>query len=224
MVQAKIISYNIMAHRSREENVKEIRKKVGNIKTIWSETEEFSLEDVWNTRKECLKDHLNKKKDFCVTIQDDSVVCNDFKNKAQEFINKFGEKAVYNFFFSQTAFSRDQFNEAVGRGYLKTERLKNEICLAIPYEIIPELLELNSENEMIRLLAERYPTYYSIPSLVNHKGDHSLWKDWKEPINAVCWWFADDPQPEMPTRLELRRRAKMNKLFARNKDRYSPNT
>jgi len=213
------ISVNIMAHISRKDYIPYLKEKLGNVRVLWSRGKP-SLEKVWENRKRCLLDHKKKGKDFCLTIQDDAIICENFNKRLFDFIDSKRERWVYNLFFSHQAFSKDIFMNA--GDFYKCNKLKNEIALVIPKEAIDPILKLKSENEMVRYLQENHPSCYLIPSLVNHREGESLWKHYREPVNARAWWFADDPKPEIPTTLELRTEPIKRQWFTRHHSYKEP--
>ncbi len=178
-------SYNIMAHPSRKELAESLSAKLG-VDIIWDKSN-----NIWDTRKMCLRDHISKGKDFGITIQDDSIVCPDFKGKAEHFVSQIGNKeAIYNFFHMKYL-NRDDFNDAIKRGdncfEHRIKGITSELCFAFPTHLMEEMIDtcdkskamsihvkgINREGDWI--MDERYVkqsklrTYFCVPSLVEHR-------------------------------------------------------
>ena len=206
------VSYNIMAHPKRKEYISYLQEKLGDVKVIWD-----TQNNVWHTRKKCLRDHIKQDCDFGITIQDDSIVCDNFKEKAEEFINSIGDKdAVYNFFYAKNL-DRYIITSAVSSGfnYIRRDDIKNEICFAFPTHLITEMIKScdSKKNKKIKPIDQpdadwvmdyRYmhfndiPVYFSLPSLIDHRcpenslyyPSHSIKRTGKD--LRTCWWFDGD--------------------------------
>ena len=210
------VSYNIMAHPKRKEYIPYLLEKLGDVKVIWD-----TQNNIWHTRKKCLKDHIKQGKDIGITIQDDSIVCDDFKEKAEEFINSIGDaNAVYNFFYAQRL-DRNAIDDAIAskNNYIKFNRIMNEICFGFPTHLMQEMMDVcdnpknkkikpegynSTQNEADWVMDYRYlykkdtTVYFSLPSLIDHRcPDTSLYYTeesirWTGKDLRTCWWFIGD--------------------------------
>ncbi len=201
-IRTPSISYNIMAHPRRKEYIPGLKKELGNTKVIWDR-----YNDVWDTRKRCLQDHLKKGKDFAITIQDDVILAKDFKEKALRFICERAEVAAYNFFYIKNRQPIDELISYKEKGWVKKDIFFNEIAFAIPTSIIPELIEhcdemkSNSDSNLARFISSKMKTYYILPSIANHRDDIiSIYREgkttkWIEKKERLAWWFDKEESP-----------------------------
>ena len=211
-------SYNIMAHPKRKKYIPYLKKKLGNIKVIWD-----TDNDIFDTRQRCLEDHIKQGKDFGITVQDDAILCHDFKKKAELFVNQIGEReAIYNFYYTMHE-PNSKVDKAIRarKNYLQRDvpGIGSEIVFAFPTHLMQEMIDTcRAKTNMSAhakgidkdgkigdwALDERYakekamPTYFSVPSLVDHRVElDSLYypKGFiREDIYVFrkAWWFYGD--------------------------------
>jgi SAM-dependent methyltransferase len=202
------VSYNIMAHPKRKEYVKELEKQLPGIRVIWD-----TQNNIWHTRKKCLRDHIKQGCDFGITIQDDSLLCENFKQRAESFINQIGNtEGIYNFFYSKRI-NRDLIDKAIkeGKNYVELKMILQEICFAFPTHLMREIIKTCDDPKKKHIkpidLAEadwvmdfRYmcdkklSVYFSLPSLIDHKcAASSLYYGKmfveKRAEERTAWWF-----------------------------------
>ncbi len=200
-ISEKDININIMAHPKRKEYIPYLKEKLGHVPVIWDRKN-----SVWDTRRRCLKEHIKKNKRWSITVQDDALVCDNFKEKVVEFMNNIGvENALYNFFFS-VRFSIDELYVGIKDGFVKKGDLYNEVAFAAPTKTIPSLINYCDGISNIKcdypirkyFKSIDYPTYFSIPSLIDHRIGASIFRknvgseDYTE---RVALWFADNKNP-----------------------------
>ncbi len=192
-------SYNIMAHPDRSEYIPELKEKLGNVKVIWDKNN-----DIWDTRKRCLEHHLSMGKDFSITIQDDAIVTDDFKEKAEAFINEKGEDVLYNFYMQFNKLSPEEFLDSVKKGYIVKEKLISEIAFAMPTRLIKDVIEHCDEKarEGVRVSCGTMQSYlktivdkvyFTMPSLVDHRQITSIYREIThgrtQEVGRYAWWF-----------------------------------
>jgi peptidoglycan/xylan/chitin deacetylase (PgdA/CDA1 family) len=208
------VSYNIMAHPSRKKLVSYLQGRLGDVKVIWDKTG-----NIWDTRKMCLEDHIKQGKDFGITIQDDTILCRNFKERAERFINQIKEKeAIYNFFY-RMYLSPEEIEEAIkhNRNYIKNKLpgIVSEIVFAFPTHLMREMIDVCDSSDKMSahakgldvadwVMDERYVkdkglySYFCIPSLADHRFElDSLYypKDFINKLVYACrmaWWFCED--------------------------------
>lgn len=178
------ISFNIMIHPQRKEYLPYLKEKLGGVAAIWDRKN-----NVWDTRRRALKHHLKRNKKWCLTVQDDCILTDNFKQKVVDFINFIGnDDAVYNFYAQKGIISKADFAKAVDKGYFTKDDLTNEPAFAFPTEYIPEIIkeldnwpgihkEAGGDGGMRRFFIERgIKTYFCVPSLVDHRQVKSIFK------------------------------------------------
>ena len=208
------VSFNIMAHPSRKDYIKYLKSKLGNVKVIWD-----TQNNIWHTRQKCLQDHIKKGKDFGITIQDDAIICDNFKEKAENFINQIGEKAIYNFFYTKfvTKEPIKQAKESNVNYFLSPKAgIGSEICFAFPTKLMKKMITACNKSDKRPgfmpdnledadwVMDERFvkesklKTYFSVPSLVDHRVDiPSLYypEDYinkARSLNRKAHWFIEN--------------------------------
>ena len=193
------ISVNIMAHPSRVEMAEELSISLGGAKIIWDE-----IGSVGDTRRRCLLDHIEQDKDFALTVQDDCIVCEDFFERAIEFMLDIGKYAVYNFFAAEYSHDLGLFLKGVEQGYFEKNRLHNEVAFAMPTREIKSLIkycEISDRQRDDDFNVQKYflhngiMIYFCVPSIVQHKDDiPSIYYRGMKP-NRGAWWYVDEPNP-----------------------------
>lgn len=193
------MSVNIMAHPSRAEMAEELSASLGGAKIIWDE-----IGSVGDTRRRCLLDHIEQNKDFALTVQDDCIVCENFLDRAIEFMISVGKYAVYNFFAAGYSHDLELFLRGVEQGYFEKKRLHNEVAFAMPTKEIKSLIkycDISDRNRDDDFNLQKYfihngiMVYFCVPSIVQHKDEiPSIYYKGMRP-NRGAWWYVDDESP-----------------------------
>lgn len=116
------LNINIQAHPKRKEFIPYLLKILGkNTPVIWDEGR-----GVWDTRRRCLEQHIESGARWCLTIQDDCLLPDDFVEKATAFLKdhkclRHFEYAV-NFWFGVQ--SETLVRTRMRRGYYKSKGIK----------------------------------------------------------------------------------------------------
>ena len=186
-------NYNIMAHEKRRELAEQLAEEL-NCDIIWDRKN-----NVWDTRKRCLKHHIKSKKDIGITIQDDCTLAPNFKELAETFIReKYGNYA-YNFFYMKGRHAQEELFANQEQGYVKKKFFINEIAFGIPTSVMPEIIEhckdTDSDSLLARWITKNLTTYYPLPSLADHKQIPSIYYE-KTGKDRLAWWFYGNPCEE----------------------------
>ncbi len=191
------VNYNIMAHESRKEFIPYLQDILGDAEVIWDK-ENNCLE----TRIRCLEHHIKSGKEYGITIQDDAILADNFKKKAEDFINSIGEEAVYNFYYKKGQ-PEQPVTEAVrsGKNYIKERRLWNEIGFAMPVKLMQEMIDYltpilkrgSKKDWQIQyfLTKKKIPVYFSLPSLVDHRIIPSILNRSTSKQRTALWFSGD---------------------------------
>ncbi len=169
-----------MAHPNRAEFIPSLTNELGNVPVIWDEKS-----CVWDTRRRCLEAHLKVGAEWSLTLQDDSILTEDFVKKALAFIAKHDRRGrrthSFNFYFwnrgTLAHFSRK-------RGYYRGRGMKSGVAICLRTNLIPALLKhWEGKRELLRhddsrigrfLRSRAMYTIYPCPSLVQHRDSKSL--------------------------------------------------
>lgn len=171
-----------MAHPKRKKFVEEyLHKLLPDAVVVWDEKN-----DVWDTRRRCLEQHLESGKKWCLTIQDDCLIADDFLKKAVSFISLHNrpKRRSFSFQFYFWATGNGYVIPAMRRGFHRGTGMKSGLAICLNREVIGGLLEywkdsprlLRHDDSRIGefLRKRRIFTMYPAPSLVQHRDSESL--------------------------------------------------
>jgi len=173
------ISYSIMAHPSRSHFVPHLQK-VLDAPVSWDR----GL-GIWDTCKRAwnLHDHNS---DYHFVIQDDAILCKNFKNRVSDFVSKFKEEYAYQLYYGVKFRKKEifqMFNTGLERGYILHDKLMHGISIGMPVRIINDMIDhcntlehIPQDDSRIQnfLLSVGIKTIFPIPSLVDHRTCDSL--------------------------------------------------
>lgn len=198
------VSYNIMAHPNRKKLAEKLQKEL-ECDIIWDQDN-----NVWETRKRCLEHHIKQGCKYGITVQDDVILTDNFKEKAESLISQTGKTGIYNFFYPKR-YSAKKIDNAINQkqNYFVGDvyGIKNEICFAFPTSLMQEMIDVceksqkrinKKEGDWIMdlryVIGKKIPTYYSVPSYADHNEEiESIYYDednkQKQKIPRQAWWF-----------------------------------
>lgn len=175
------LSISIMAHPSRSHYFDRLKEKLGDVP--------FSIDQNNNLIENCKaawRSH-DPSADFHVVIQDDAIVCNNFKERAEKFITDMESERVannwpinlYNFFFKQDCSSTIMY-EYEKKGYMFEARNRGGVAICLPVNQIENMIKHydtltdRHDDERINdwLVSNKYKACFSVPSLIDHD-DHT---------------------------------------------------
>lgn len=173
------ISYSIMAHPSRSHFVPHLQK-ILDAPVSWDR----GL-GIWDTCKRAwnLHDHNS---DYHFVIQDDAILCKDFKNRVSNFVSKFKEDSAYQLYFAEAtkgkSSKKDELKKGLKRGYIVRERMPHGISIGLPTKFINSMISYCNEFDIPQddvrikkfLMSINIKTICPIPSLVDHRHLKSL--------------------------------------------------
>jgi hypothetical protein len=196
------LSISVMAHPTREKYFPYLKKRLGGVP--------FSVD-----QKNCLLENskaswrlYDRDVDFHVVIQDDSIVCDNFKERAIAFINEQEERRInerrpiqgYNFYFMK------EKNETlkVENGCYMDNVTRGGVAICLPVKIIEAMLiefdKQTSRHDDDRISAfmkkNGYKMCFPVPSLIDHKNEMKSLAGINETRKA--WKFIDDMKVTIP--------------------------
>lgn len=166
------IDYIIMAHKSRKEHYERLANQFDDIKLCI----DYQNQGAWAIAKQAW-DMADKDSDYTVVIQDDAILCDNFKNKAEAFIEQHAGHVI-SFYYGDNP----QAHKEIKPDYFDTI-LNHAVCLAIPTAEIPGMIqycdfqpECTGDDMKIRrwLITNSRTCRYSNPSLVQHRDIPSI--------------------------------------------------
>lgn len=170
-----------MAHPKRKEYVEYLLSVLGDVPVIWDQKN-----CVWDTRRRCLEQHIEAGAKWSLTLQDDSLLTQDFLKKAEAFMAQHDRprRRVYSFNFYFWSRDGGLTHYAKRRGYYRKAGMKSGVAVCLATELIPDLLKMwEGTDRLIRhddsrigifLKKRKLRTMYPCPSLVQHRDEQSL--------------------------------------------------
>lgn len=175
------LSISVMAHPKRQEFFSYLKERLGDVP--------FSIDDgkglIWNCRNAWSM--FDPTADYHVVIQDDAIVCNDFKNRAEKILEEAQGLPVSFFHVSPLSYKKykEQRKET---GHIIQPNLSGGVALCLPTKMIPAMLAHydadtvpHDDHRVGRFLFSiNTPIFFPFPSLIDHRvGNPSIM--WKKP-------------------------------------------
>jgi uncharacterized protein YlaI len=186
------MSISVMAHPSREKFFPYLKEKLGDVP--------FSIDNgmgVWKNCKAAWAMH-DPTADFHVVIQDDAIICENFKEIAERTISR-NEEYAYGFYFGNRRNLRKAADEGMKRGFIISGWSTWGLALCLPTKIIGEMIKVcdrmegdHDDTKIARFLKHKgIKTFFPMPSLIDHRiGEKSLVKD--TAMGRRAWYFIDN--------------------------------
>lgn len=187
------VSVSIMAHPDRKDNVELLQHRLGgDVPVAWASNAKPSSNPTyrWATGRRAweLRD---KTADWHIVLQDDAIVCEDFRAAAPRAL---AQRAGYGMVSFYTGTGRPRQREvqtklaaasARGQSWWSTNELYWGVAVALPVNTLPKMLHWcsNSARRMYNYdtrISEYYRKgknwrcWYTVPSLVDHLDEDSL--------------------------------------------------
>lgn len=164
------ISYSVMAHPRRKEWAESLAEQI-DCPIAWD-----TDSTVWNTRKKALL-LAPADSDFHVVIQDDAILCADFKDKAEKFINEHKDKAVQLYFGNRSKEDKTEMATGLEKGFILRKFCAWGVAIGTPTAWIPEMIQFGDgypawqdDTKIKYFLAHKgYQTAFPMPCLVDHR-------------------------------------------------------
>ncbi len=173
------LSISVMAHPSREKYFGYLKKQLGN--------SPISIDTgfgIWENCKRAWRMH-NPDADWHVVIQDDALVCENFRSMAEKIIdsNRHHKNIMFNFYFGNRKAFKDIAAQGLKNKHIIMNRLNWGIAICLPVDLIEEMIafgdRINVPQDDARiqrfLMSRRIMTYFPMPSLIDQRsGEPSL--------------------------------------------------
>lgn len=169
------LSITVMLHPKRAKFIPYLKEKLGDIPIIID-----TKNNLWDTcRRAWLAQDMTC--EYGVVIQDDAIICDDFKNKAEALLK---DDLVYSFFAGYMLQDAITKAEAKNEKHIDKGMIFNEIALCMKTKHIPQMVKYcddrNATNDQeitkwakLKGLKIRYP----IPSLIDHRDEESIYRE-----------------------------------------------
>lgn len=172
----KLLSIAVMAHPSREKFFPYLKEKLGDVP--------FSIDHdsagVWPNAKKAWS-MFDPGALYHLVVQDDAIVCENFRERAEEAIidaiRKNGSRVAISFYFGNRGTFHHIAEQGLERGYCMMARTPWAVAICLPSNLIPEMLAeaetMAQPQDDVRigkfLKARKIRVYFPMPSLIDHR-------------------------------------------------------
>lgn len=181
MINSVKLSISVMAHPSRSAFFQGLKDKLGDVP--------FAIDDGRGLLENCKQAWrlYDMNSDFHVVIQDDAIVCNNFKERAEKFILERETDRVannrpvngYNFFL-MAIYPPEKMRFYEKQGYLYEGFNRGGVAICLPTNQIESMLKyydtLENLHDDVRIsrwiIKNKFRMCFPVPSLVDHD-DHN---------------------------------------------------
>lgn len=201
------LSISVMAHPSRSAFFQGLKDKLGDVP--------FSIDqnnNLLENSKAAWRLH-DPDADFHVVIQDDAIVCNNFKERAIKFITQRESERIaygnpvqgYNFYIRQE-YPPEKMRAFEKQGYYFEGHNRGGVAICLPVNQIESMLEFfdtlenKHDDERISqfIIKNKFRMCFPIPSLVDHN-DHIPSAAGNNPnVKRVAYKFVDNEKQRIP--------------------------
>jgi hypothetical protein len=164
------MSISIMMHPSRAEYLPYLKSKLGDVPVALDDGVGLlqNCKNAWNMR--------DLTADYHCVIQDDCIICENFKERAVAYLEKANGLPV-SFFYSQSKFYEKYKNEREETGAIIKKDLFGGLAICLPMKIIPAMLEYYDkqtipfdDHRIGKFCMENHFDFYNpFPNLIDHR-------------------------------------------------------
>ncbi len=178
------LSISVMAHPKRGEFFPYLTENLGDVPFAI----DFESKGEWENAKRAWMMY-DKDADWHVVIQDDAIICKDFKQQASEVIKQAKitldrDNYVVNFYYGYRRSSEKQASESLQKGFWVNAYPKWGVAICMQTKYIEQMikygdaLEEDHTRDDARIGAfighMKLPVYFPMPSLIDHRHGESL--------------------------------------------------
>jgi len=164
-----------MAHPSREKFIPYLRGKLGDV-PVSMDSEGKGI--IWDCKNSWSM--FNPACEFHTVIQDDAIVCENFKERAETILtneSKIHKNIAFNWYYGRRVALREEAEIGLKKRYIFSNRPRWGVAICIPTRLIPEMLEffdkLNNKQDDERISRflnhKKMNVYFPMPSLIDHR-------------------------------------------------------
>lgn len=187
----------VQAHEKRAHLFPYLREKLGQDVKFFIDKGRIGKSDnlgTWGNRKRCYQE-AEKNKEWVLVIQDDAILCEDFLNKADNFLKKVSKThSCVQFYNGSIEFNKQQLKSIKEKGYYE-DILIWGVAIAIKVSLLTEELYRfgdawgdDADDTKIQqyLKTKNLLTAYPIPCLAQHRSNKET--------NSLVLIFEDERQ------------------------------
>lgn len=162
-----------MAHPDRAALIPALQQAIGgDVPVVFDEKQ-----NVWDTCRRAWLAH-DRAADYSLVIQDDAIVCKDFRKKAIAVLEAQSKEYMTAFYAGGMAKPRVRHALMRGDDHFVSAMIFNEVALCIPTKHIEEMVKFCDDRDAVNdhliqkwLQLRRIKVWYPVPSLVDHRTD-----------------------------------------------------
>lgn len=172
------LSIVIMAHPKRKAFIPYLVERLGkDTKVVYDRKN-----NVWDT---CRRAWLAQDRtcEYGVVIQDDAIVCNNFRKRAGKILSSQQGDFIFSFFAGQMMGARINRALKQGKNFVTSGMIFNEVALCMKTEYIDAMVKwcdernAQTDQEIGRWARmKRLSIFYPIPSLIDHRVGESIYR------------------------------------------------
>lgn len=171
----KKLSIVVMMHPSREKYIPYLKKMLGDIPFVMDRKN-----NIWDTCRRAWLAH-DFACEYGIIIQDDAIICNDFRKRAELFLT--GD-FIYSFYAGKFLAGRILDAERKKLDHVISPMIYNEIALCMKTSRIKDMvnfcdeLDAQTDQDIVKYARKQgLQIFYTIPSLINHRDEHSIYRE-----------------------------------------------
>ncbi len=174
------ISYSIMAHPNRKEWAEELAREL-DCEIYWD-----TNNTIWHTCRGAWQ-LADRTSDYHFVIQDDAILCRNFKQRVQELVEKSIEhngETAFQLYFGRGRFllNKSDREKAIKQGYYVRTLCAWGVAIGMPTKLIDEMIRFGNgyyawqDDTKIKnfLKSKGIKTVFPTPCLVDHKWSPTL--------------------------------------------------
>lgn len=176
-----------MAHPKRQEFAKELSQ------ALQAPIVYDRINNIWDTCRRAWLSQVSVGAEYTLVLQDDVILCKDFRKKAEAFIEAKEKEGdfVFSFFAGQMLAQRIKMARVAKQDFVISGMIYNEVALCMKTEYIPAMVKWSDDREATTdqeigrwATMRRLKIMYSVPSLVDHRAElESIYrKNYNKPI------------------------------------------
>lgn len=192
----KTLSISVMAHPSRAKYFSYLNRMLGDVPFSIDE----KSEGPWANAKKAWAMH-DPKAEYHAVIQDDAIICENFRARAEQLIRKHrDEHMAFSFYYGRRAENAKHARMGLINGFVISNWLSWGVAACLPVKKIPQMIQYcekfrikNDDTRIANYLKfHDLKIFYPIPSLIDHRFEEkSLVGD---AGGRRAWYFIDNEE------------------------------
>lgn len=166
-----------MAHPERQEWAKQLSQEL-QAPIVYDR-----CSNIWDTCRRAWLSQVSIGAEYTLVLQDDAIVCSNFRERAEKIIAAQTEDFIYSFYVGNLLAMRVRKAEQGGQDHVITNMIFNEVALCMKTEHIERMVKFCDDREakndqLITQWARiaRIKIFHPLPGLVDHRDGDSIYR------------------------------------------------